>query len=98
MPLSTCKSAFICVAIVLGCTTVASAEPKLGTALLAERSVMTVRFASDGYDRVSLVLAESQLRVRLADDVQLRCEISSRDLENTDAEITFDLGVQFRFK
>jgi hypothetical protein len=44
------------------------------------------------------LLAESQVRVRLAPDLLLRCEVSSRDEPNTDAELTFDLGVQFKFK
>jgi len=67
-------------------------------ALLVARTEMSVRFANDDYDRVSLLLAESQLRVRLAPDVLLRCELSSRDVENTAAELAFDLGIQFRFK
>jgi hypothetical protein len=47
---------------------------------------------------VTLLLAESQVRVRLAPDLLLRCEVSSRDDANTDAELKFDLGVQFKFK
>jgi hypothetical protein len=47
---------------------------------------------------VSLLLAESQIRVRLAPDLLLRCEVSSRDEANVDPELQFDLGVQFKFK
>jgi hypothetical protein len=47
---------------------------------------------------VSLLLAESQIRIRLAPDLLLRCEVSSRDEANADAELKFELGVHFKFK
>ena len=60
---------------------------------------LAVRFAaSPKHSRVSLLLAESQVHVRLAQDLLLRCEVSSRDDANADAELKFDLGVQFKFK
>ena len=60
---------------------------------------LAIDFASGGdEERVSLVLAESQIRVRLAPDLHLRCEISSNERENADAEVELGLGVQFRFK
>jgi hypothetical protein len=60
---------------------------------------LTIRFAPDPeHHRVSLLLADSQVRVRLTHDVLLRCEVSSRDESNADAELKLDLGVQFKFK
>lgn len=60
---------------------------------------LRVPFAADSEtDRVSLVLAESELRVKLAQDVQLRCDVTSRDEANIDPELQFGIGVQFRFK
>jgi hypothetical protein len=47
---------------------------------------------------VSLLLAESQIHVRLAPDLLLRGEVSSRDEANVDPELKFDLGLQFKFK
>ena len=47
---------------------------------------------------VSLLLAESQVHVRLAPDWLLRCEVSSRDEANVDPELRVDLGLQFKFK
>jgi hypothetical protein len=58
-----------------------------------------IRFApAPEHNRVSLVLAESQVRIRLAHDVSLRCEVSSLDDSNADAELKLALGVQFKFK
>lgn len=60
---------------------------------------LSVPFAADREtDRVSLVLAESELRVKLARDVQLRCDLTSRDEANIDPELQLGIGVQFRFK
>jgi hypothetical protein len=71
--------------------------------MLARRSAaiagLSVPFASGREsDRVSLVLAESELRIKLAQDVQLRCEVSSRDEANIDPELQLGIGVQFTFK
>jgi hypothetical protein len=71
--------------------------------MLARRSAaaagLSVPFASGREsDRVSLVLAESELRIKLAQDVQLRCEVSSRDAVNIDPELQLGVGVQFTFK
>jgi hypothetical protein len=66
---------------------------------LVPQSEMTVRFAQDNeHDKVSLLLAESQIRIRLAQDLQLRCELSSSDEPNLDPEIKLGVGVHFRFE
>ena len=63
------------------------------------RAGLSVPFAADSEtDRISLVLAESELTVKLAQDVQLRCEVSSRDEANIDPELQLGIDVQFRFK
>jgi hypothetical protein len=49
-------------------------------------------------DRVSLILAESQVRVRLGQDLQLHCEVSSTDEVDREPELGIDLALQFRFK
>jgi hypothetical protein len=60
---------------------------------------LSVPFAADTEtDRIRLVLAESELRVKLARDVQLRCDVTSRDEPNIDPELQLGIGVQFRFK
>ncbi|HVF16787.1 MAG TPA: hypothetical protein VNA21_07735 [Steroidobacteraceae bacterium] len=68
-------------------------------ALVAQTSGMNLEFAAGREQAtVSLLLAESQIRVRLAPDLLLRCEVSSRDEANVDPELKFDLGLQFKFK
>jgi hypothetical protein len=68
-------------------------------ALAAQTSGMNLEFAAGREQaKVSLLLAESQIRVRLAPDLLLRCEVSSRDEANVDPELKFDLGLQFKFK
>ena len=52
---------------------------------------------------MSLLLAESQVLVKLAPDLQLRCEVLTRDGRDGDLvvsgpELEFGVGVQFRFK
>lgn len=46
---------------------------------------------------VTLLLAESELRFRLARDLQLRCEVSSHDEPNAAPELQLDFGLEFRF-
>jgi hypothetical protein len=63
------------------------------------REDLAIDFASDNeYDRVSVSLADSQVRVRLGDELRLHCEVSSRDELDTDPELGIDLGLRFRFK
>jgi hypothetical protein len=60
---------------------------------------MHVTFSEEGEpDIVSLVLAQSQLRVRLSQAMQLRCELSSLDQANTDPELKLDLRLHFTFR
>jgi hypothetical protein len=67
--------------------------------LFPQADALTIRFAPDPqHNRVSLLLAESQVRVLLARDLLLRCEVSSRDENNADPELKLDLGLQFKFK
>jgi hypothetical protein len=69
------------------------------SAALAQTPGIRVQFATQSeQDKVSLVLAQSQVRVRLAQDLQLRCEVSSQDEMNADPELKLDVGVQFKFK
>jgi hypothetical protein len=69
------------------------------SAAIAATNELRVQFAaSEEHDNVSLLLAESQIRVRLAQDLQLRCEVSSQEELNTDPELKLDLRVQFKFK
>lgn len=63
----------------------------------AASSPLSVDFESGAEDdRVSLLLAESQLRVRLGKELQLHCEVSSRD--EFEPELGLDLALQFKFK
>jgi hypothetical protein len=68
--------------------------------LRAERDAgLSVDFASGNErDRVSLSLAESQVSVRLGEDLQLNCEVSSRDLVEAAPELGIDLAIQFKFR
>jgi hypothetical protein len=69
------------------------------SAALAQTQGMRVQFATDSeQDKVSLLLAQSEVRVRLAQDLQLRCEVSSQDEMNVDPELKLDVGVLFKFK
>jgi hypothetical protein len=69
------------------------------SAALAQTQKIRVQFAANNeHDKVSLLLAQSQVRVRLAHDLQLRCEVSSQDEMNVDPEIKLDIGVLFKFE
>jgi hypothetical protein len=70
-----------------------------GSPLTQHADDLAIRVATDpDHHRVHLLLAESQVRVRLAHDLLLRCEVSTQDESNTDLELKVDLGVQFKFK
>jgi len=69
------------------------------TPLVSTANALSVQFIPGGdQQKVALVLAESQLRVKLTQDWLLRCELASRDEANADAELQVDLGLQFKFK
>jgi hypothetical protein len=64
----------------------------------AQMNAMNLEFvAGPEQATVSLLLAQSQVHVRLAPDLLLRGEVSSRDEANVDPELRFDLGLQFKF-
>jgi hypothetical protein len=71
---------------------------EVGSATLAKTGLRVPFATGSETDRVSLVLAESELLVKLAHDVQLRCDVTSRDEANIDPELQLGIGVQFRFK
>lgn len=76
-----------------------SVSEKERTGVSADREDLTIDFVSGNeYDRVSLSLADSQVRVRLGEELRLHCEVSSRDELDMDPELGIDLGLRFRFK
>ena len=67
-------------------------------AKLAYRAdALELDFAS-GNERVSLSLAESQVSVRLGEELRLHCEVSSIDEMDSDPELGIDVGLRFKFK
>jgi hypothetical protein len=58
---------------------------------------LAVAFASGAHERVSLSLAESRLRVRLGEELQLHCEVSSYELD-AEPELGIDLAIRFKFE
>jgi hypothetical protein len=88
---------------------IAALLPTHGPSGLLERSdaesELDVDFASGNeHDRVSVSLADSELRVRLGEELRLHCEVSSRDeLEATPEldgtpELGIDLAIRFKFQ
>jgi len=74
------------------------AQPPAYAPLTADESLVIQFAPGREHHTIALVLAESQLRVKLAQDWSLRCELASRDEANADAELHVDLGLHFRFK
>ena len=62
-------------------------------------AALDVDFASsDESDRVSLSLADSEVRVRLGEGLRLHCEVSSREELYAAPELGIDLAIRFEFQ
>jgi len=82
---------------------IAALLPSHGAKSTLERpnhdSVLDVDFASGNeHDRVSVSLADSELRVRLGEGLRLHCEVSSRDELDTAPELGIDLAIRYKFQ
>jgi hypothetical protein len=70
---------------------------KTFAANLHEQALSVDFSAPEERDRVSLILAESQVRVRLRQGLQLHCELSSTDEVDREPELGIDFALQFKF-
>lgn len=64
-----------------------------------EKAEIDVDFARGSErDRVTLSLADSELRVRLGEELRLHCEVSSRDELYAAPELGIGLALRFKFQ